>query len=269
MAGALGIALGYLAGSSLIAHAAGDADFQDSRWKVTQLGTEDVGMAGDLHFDKDRMSGASACNFFGAQYSFAGESGLTIKIDRMTRKGCSGEALRLEKGYIEALEKVRSYTFADTDHTVLDLKGEDGEVVARLAKQAQFTLEGTHLKVVSYLFDGGLYNVNPGSKPTVRFTDGKIIGDTGCTRFEGTYELTETTVKIKLNRPFSKVAKCPEDDIQQDRMVLENLELTNRFDNGRNLIRLLHPEKEWAVLWLALDLNPSKKTSEAFVPKEN
>ncbi|MEO1206911.1 MAG: META domain-containing protein [Pseudomonadota bacterium] len=260
----LAMAFGLVVAGEKASHAADDAfDFKGTRWKVTQLGPKDVGMAGDLHFDRERVDGASACNFFGGRYEFSGENGLTISVDRVTRKGCSGEALDLERGYLEALSKVQAYAFGDAEKSVLELKGEDGAVVARLQTQETFALEGTRLKVVSYLFEEGLYNVNPGTKPTLYFADGKIKGDTGCTRFTGTYTLTEATVKVVLDQPLSKAETCPPKDVRQDKMVLENLQAAARFDTGRNLIRLLHPEKDWAMLWIAKDFSAPAEPGKA------
>ncbi|MEL7047863.1 MAG: META domain-containing protein, partial [Pseudomonadota bacterium] len=221
--------IGLMAAASLaVPTATAFEGFEGTRWRVIQLGEKVVGMAGDLHFDKDRVGGASACNFFSGKSTFADKDGLKVEVDRMTRKGCSGEALELERGYLAVLESVRSYAFEDDAKTVLVLKGEDDVLLAKLRPIVQFKLENTPLKVVSYLFDGGLYNVTPGTKPVMAFKNGKVSGNTGCTKFEGTYERKEQTVKIVLERPFAKAESCPEDDVQQDRMVLENLELTTR-----------------------------------------
>lgn len=241
----------------------GTFDFTGTRWRVTGVGGKDVSMAGDLHFETDLVDGASACNFFGGAFELGDGDGLQIKVNRMTRRGCSGDALELERSYLEALAAVRGYRFLDEANEKLSLLDAEGNAVAQLERKHGFQLEGTPLKVVSYLFEDGLYSVKPGSKVTIRFAGGRMEGDTGCSLFSGHYEIAEATLKITLDMAVPKSEKCSDDLRRQDQAIIADLEKAARFDVGRNVIRLLQADRDWAVLWLAHDTDPEVPAGEA------
>lgn len=237
-------------------------DFAETRWRVVGVGGKAVTMAGDLHFEAGGVDGASACNFFGGAFETGPDQALVIKVDRMTRRGCSGDALELERAYLDALGSVRSYRFEDAEREKLVFLDESGATIAELARKHGFQLEGTPLKIVSYLFEDGLYSVKPGSKVTIRFAGGRMEGDTGCSLFSGHYDIAETTVKITLDMAVPKSEKCAEDLQQQDQAILAALEAAARYDVGRNVIRFLQAERDWAVLWLAQDTDPQVPAGE-------
>jgi len=249
--------------------AAAAAGLDKTRWRIDWLAGSEAGMAGDMHFEGNRIDGATACNFYSANIetgdagpSASGGSGsegrkpakgqLTIEVDRMTRKGCSGEAFELERGLVEAMKSTAAY---ERQGDRLVLSDEAGKPVLKMTLKPTFTLERTPLKIISYLHDGGLYNVEPGSKPTIRFANGKVSGQTGCTRFEGQYRLDGETVNIAIEKTEPLTDPCTEGMEQQDTSILKGFDTIGRFDEGRNLIRLLRADKDWAVLWLALDLS--------------
>lgn len=225
---------------------------EGSRWRVTGLDGKPVGMAGDLHFDGNRVDGATACNFFGAAVTFAGADGVGFAVDRMTRKGCSGEALDLERRYLEVLAAARGY---ELDGDSLKLRGENGQELAMLSRKPVFDLERTDLKIVSYLFDGGLYSVTPGSKPVVRFEDGRFKGSTGCSTFEGSYTLDGTAISANVESQEAAAEPCSANMTKQDKSIIEAFGKVVKMERGRNVIRMLQAEKDWAVLWLALDID--------------
>lgn len=237
-------------------------DFEGSRWHVVGVNGKIVAMAGDLHFEADRVDGASACNFFGGGFETGTGETLRIDVTRMTRRGCSGEALELERAYLEALKSVRRYGFSDDAHEKLVFLDEAGANIAELERKHAFHIEGTPLKVVSYLYQDGLYSVKPGSKVTIRFAGGRMEGDTGCSLFSGNYEIAGDTIKITLDMAVPRSEKCAESLQRQDQAVIANLEAAARFDVGRNVIRLLQADRDWAVLWLAQDMNPVEPAGE-------
>lgn len=226
--------------------------FDGSRWRVVGLNGENVGMAGDLHFDGPRVDGATSCNFFGARATFSGKSGLAFDLDRMTRKACSGEAFKLEKDYTEALRKVRKYVLSGDSLRLLD---EEGGEVLLLTRKPLFDLEGTDLKIVSYLKDGGLYSVKPGTMPTLRFEKGRLKGEAECMSYKGSYKIEGSTIAVKIEDTSVTDTDCEADLMEQERAIIANFEQAVRFDRGRNIIRLLQAENDWAVLWLAQNTN--------------
>lgn len=226
------------------------ADLEGSRWRVIGLDEKQLGMAGDLHFDGDRADGATSCNFFSAATTFSDPNEVRFKVDRITRKGCSGEALELERRYIEVLGAVRGY---ELDGDSLKLRDENGRELALLSRKPIFDLEGSDLKIVSYLFDGGLHSVAPGSKPVVRFENGRFSGSTGCSTFEGSYALDGTEVSAKVESQSAGAEACAANMTKQDKAIVDAFAKVVKLERGRNVIRLLQAEKDWAVLWLALD----------------
>ncbi len=239
----------FLAAGPTIA-AAQVSDLEGSRWRVTGLNGKSVGMAGDLHFDGNRVDGATACNFFAAEVTSAGANQVRFTVNRMTRKGCSGEALDLERGYLEVLGAVHRY---ELDGDSMKLRDEEGRELAMLSRKPVFYLEGTNLKIVSYLFDGGLYSVTPGSNPVVRFEAGRFKGFTGCSSFEGGYTLDGTAVSAKVASQEAASEPCAANVTRQDKAIVEAFGKVVKLERGRNVIRLLQSEQDWAVLWLALD----------------
>lgn len=245
------------------------------RWQVTALGAKAVGLAGDVTFDAPgdasrdasgnadgqpgsagRLTGASACNFFGGRYQFGAGDRLAIMIDRTTRRGCSGRALDLERRYLEALKSVARFDFKDDGSGILLLKDADERVLASLVAVPELQLEGTPLRVVSYLKDGGLYSVNPGPPPTLRFQDGKLSGATACGPLNGRYRIDGRELSVDLDDEDPAVLRsgaCSADDRTQHNAIRDALVRGQRIDVARNVLRLMLADKGWAALWLARD----------------
>lgn len=230
------------------AMAGATSDKLATRWEVATLAGAPAVPGGDITFENGNVSGATACNLYGGTFATAGEDGLTITLGRMTRRGCSGEAMQRERALIEAFEATRRFRMSAE---ALVLLAADGKELATFKKVGNAALEGPKHKIVSFLRDGGLHSTVAGSGASVTFKGGRIELATGCRTFSGVYRLVEGKLEIEeLTELARQQDPCPAELTDQDAGIIDALPLATGFDTARNLIRLLEPEKGWAVLWI-------------------
>lgn len=239
--------------SSKDATAAEPDGLGQKRWLIIELAGKSVGMGGDLIFRDGRVSGASACNFFSGETKFTGPGQLSVEVDRMTRRGCSGEALEVERAYFDTLKTVTSFKFTDDTRLRLELQSGDKKTLAVLVAEPEFKLENSPLKIVSYLFDGGLYGILNEQKATLRFRDGAVSGDTGCRAFSGSYERNGNALSVKIDQPLQEPRTCSAPEKRQDGAIIAHLQQGGELLRERSVIRLVNPETEDALLWIASD----------------
>ncbi len=221
-------------------------------WRVTGFADGPSKLAGDIRFDAGEVSGATSCNFFGGTYAVDDGGRLTIKLGRMTRRGCLGEAAETERHYLEAIEKTERYV---RDGETLRFAASDGTAVAHLALAPTIALTGGRQKIVSYLHDGGLYSVAPDSGPWLKLANGRLEGATGCAPLGGSYIEDGTTIRIMLEAKVAQGDGCTGSLARQDAAIRAALPLAGTFDTNRNLIRLLQADGATAVLWLTPEEN--------------
>ncbi|MDX2287534.1 MAG: META domain-containing protein [Hyphomicrobiaceae bacterium] len=244
---ALAVAMMATALPTLTAAQAADG-LDGTFWRVTGFADGPSRLAGDIKFEAGQVSGATSCNFFGGTYTIGPDDRLTIKLGRMTRRGCTGEAAEAERLFIDAMEKTAGFA---RDSNTLRLSALDKSILAHLTTAPVHALVGTRQKIVSYLHKGGLYSVAPGSEPWLHLRDGRLEGSTGCTPLAGTYVDTGTSLSITLEAAIAPPADCSEPSLaRQDTAIRAALPLAGTFDSNRNLIRLLQPDGETAVMWL-------------------
>lgn len=222
------------------------SELEGIHWRFTQLGNKNVGIAGDIRFENGAISGATACNHFGGTYKRSGTIGISIKVGRMTRRGCSGPAAELERGVLEALAKTNSFKLNSGGLALRDSE----TTVASLTPMAIQGLESGPLKIVSFLKDGGLHSIPVERQTQIKFSGGKFEGNTGCTTVTGTYTIDGDKIAIKVAGAKAAKSPCPDEFTDQDAAIRANLAKSYRFDSYRNLIRVLQQENDWAVLWL-------------------
>lgn len=221
-----------------------------TRWQVATLGGAPAEPGGDITFEGEDVSGATACNLFGGSFARSGTDGLTITLGRMTRRGCGGVAAERERALIEAFSATRSYGI---DGKTLTLKDAGGIAVATFIEVGNASLEGPRHKIVSFLLDGGLHSVVSGSGAAIAFKDGRITGATGCRAFSGYYRFRDGKLEIdEVTITEKTVDPCPEELKDQDEGIMAALPLARGFDATRNLVRLLE-EQGSAVLWITPD----------------
>ncbi|MDX2257777.1 MAG: META domain-containing protein [Hyphomicrobiaceae bacterium] len=234
------------------AHASAALD--GSYWRVTALSAEVSTLAGDIRFKNGEITGATSCNFFDGTYDADAQGKLELTIGRMTRRGCSGEALDLERQFVEAMGKAARYV---RNGESLELISAEGTRVAVLAAMPVIDIEGRRLKIVSYLHEGGLYSIAPDSAAWLRLEAGKLTGATGCAEFSGSYSrmgdrMTVSAAPLPPEAGTSPAA-CEGQLARQHAAILADLPLVGTFDTNRNLLRLLDGNAERALFWLTPD----------------
>lgn len=219
------------------------------RWSVSTLGGKPAAPAGDIRFQGGEISGATACNFFGGTFAAKADGSLTITVQRMTRRGCSGEAALREKAFLEAMASTRRYL---ADGSMLELMDEGGGILAELTAARDAALAGPRHKIVSYLHDGGLYSTSPDAVAHLQLSDETFQGSTGCTRFSGTFSIDGDVVRLVVTQrePEPGMSPCPQTLLRQDTSILAALAQAAHYDADRNLVRLLERDKARAVLGL-------------------
>lgn len=222
----------------------------DARWSVATLAGKPASRAGDISFSGGEVSGATSCNFFRGTARRSPPHDLEIIVGMMTRRGCSGEAAELEREFLHVMARTHSFR---VDGDTLSLADSSGTTMAVLKRAERAQLEGQRHKIVSYLSNGGLYSIRPGSNPTITLANGKITGSTGCRRFHGHYALKGDTLEITAIESAPSATTCNDGNVDQDEGILAAVPKARTFDTNRNLIRLLETADGAAVLWITPD----------------
>lgn len=249
LAAALTLGIAFLAGLAPEAADAGPHDL-DARWTVATFAGKPAPRAGDISFSGSEVSGATSCNFFRGTAKRSAPRDLEIIVGMMTRRGCSGEAAEFERTFLHVLARTSSFSI---DGDTLSLADASGTSLAVFNRAARARLEGQRHKIVSYLSNGGLYSIRPGSSPTITLNNGKIAGSTGCRPFQGRYALKGDTLEISALEPASSTETCNQGVADQDNGILAALPKATTFDTNRNLIRLLENSDGAALLWITPD----------------
>jgi len=219
------------------------------RWTITALfGKVPATPAGDISFDPiaGLINGATACNFFRGAFRSTPQV-LTLKVTKMTRRACIGDAIEHERAFLDAISKTATYRI-DTDRLILTAT--DGAPLAELIRTPDAALEGPRHQIVSYLKDGGLYSILRQTGATLTLNNGRIEGNTGCRPFTATYTLDGEELSITNVTPAQTLAPCAENVRNQDEGILAGLPDITTYDTSRNLIRLLKEPAGAAVLWI-------------------
>jgi heat shock protein HslJ len=175
-----------------------------------------------LVFDQDGVGGRAACNQYFGQFEVNGDS-ITITGLGQTEMGCDPAIMDSEAAYLAALARADTITI---DGDTLLLEGEGVELsFERSAPVPTADLNGT-VWVLDGLVDGDAVSSTMGDRATLElFTDGSLIGSTGCRDLNGTYEVDGSSISVsQLNADD----ECSQDVEAQDKHVVSVIE--NGFD---------------------------------------
>jgi heat shock protein HslJ len=195
-----------------------------------------------LAFTDDQVSGTAACNGYGAGYTISG-SEIRLTGPGATEMACIPEDIMdLERVYLSALPRVRS--FSATDET-LTLAGEGVELVfAALPPVPTAELTGT-VWVLESMIQGETVSSVEGDRATLElFTDGSMLGSTGCRGLHGRFAVSGAEVQMP---EMAAEGECPTDLQAQDahvvnvlgdgfRVVVEGQSLTLSDPDGSGLV---------------------------------
>ena len=206
--------------------------FEGIQWQLTS-GTVDGEQLDppDTHpitvlFAEGRVSGTASCNGYGGDYSSDGAE-LEIGQLAMTEMACSPpEAMTAEFLYGSALPRV---TRVATTSEEMFLSGEGVDLAfTALPPVPDAELRGT-VWVLESMISGDAVSSVADERATLEFfSDGSVLGDTGCRGFGGAYEIAGS--EIVIGDLGSDGHQCEANLADQDRRVLSVLESPMRAD---------------------------------------
>lgn len=169
--------------------------------------------------DGDQISGTAACNGYGGTYQID-DGVFQITGIAVTEMACMPvEAMESERAFLEALLNVDGTAVADGK---LVMTGSRAEMVfGQLEPVPTAELTGT-VWVLDGLIQGDTVSSVSGERATLEFfTDGSLIGSTGCRTLVGSYRTSGAEVSFTN---FSANGDCPAELVEQDSRVISSLE---------------------------------------------
>ena len=145
-----------------------------------------------LSLTDEGAGGTAACNGYGGMYEIAGAQ-ITFSELLGTEMACVDEGvMESEQSYLGGLLLVNTFSMTEDS---LTLSGEEVELVfAALPPLPTAELTGT-VWVLESLIDGDAASSVNGDRATLElFTDGSMLGSTGCRSLHGTYTVTGAEV---------------------------------------------------------------------------
>jgi heat shock protein HslJ len=167
-----------------------------------------------LTIEDGTLSGRAACNGYGGTYTLA-SGRLTLGDLAWTEMACMPtDVMTSEADYLAALIRVDTVEMGSS----LSLTGDDAELVfAALDPVPVSDLVGT-VWVLDSLIQGDAVSSVGGERATLElFTDGSLIGSTGCRSLRGEYVVSGATVSFTT---FGADGECPVDLKDQDSLVV-------------------------------------------------
>jgi heat shock protein HslJ len=171
-----------------------------------------------LSFTEDGAGGTAACNGYGGSYSISGDT-ITFSELSQTEMACfPEETMESEQRYLEALTRVETISLTEER---LTLSGEDTELtLAKLPPVPTSELTGM-VWVLDGLVTGDTVSSVSGDRATLElFSDGSMLGSTGCRTLNGRYVISGA--QVVLNE-LGAEGDCPAELQEQDNLVVSVL----------------------------------------------
>ena len=168
-----------------------------------------------LTIDAETASGTAACNGYGGSYTTE-DGGITFSEFGATAMACvPEETMASESAYLEALTRATTVTVtADT----LTLTGDGVELsFSDLPPVPTADLTNT-VWVLESLIEGDSASNAGGERATLElFTDGSMLGSTGCRNLHGRYVVSGSEVQM---HEMAAEGVCPQELEAQDGQVV-------------------------------------------------
>jgi len=229
----------------------GSSDPTRSAWEL-ESGTLDdgpisivVGHPITLSFTEDSAGGTAACNGYGGAYTISGLE-LTFAPPAVTEMACMPEeVMESEARYLAALVRVSNFSMAEEK---LTLTGEGVELIfAELPPVPTAELTDT-VWVLDSLVDDDAVSSVMGDRATLElFTDGSVIGSTGCRTFTGRYSISGADVVLT---DLSLQGECPAELQDQDDQVVTVLGDGFRVETEGEILTV-SPGKDQGLIYTA------------------
>lgn len=216
------------------------SDFSDSvkgTWRMTSgvVDREDIPVLDDhpitISFEDDRVTGTAACNSYSGTYQLSG-SGISFDGLAMTEMACFPDhVMRAESMYADAITRVDTVTLDNG----LILSGEGVELVFEALEPApDAELTNTVWVLDGMIEDGAVATPVLDTRASLEFfTDGSMLGDTGCRPFVGRY--TVSGAEVILTEMTADGQQCEPELSDQDNHFLAVLgdRFTFRIEGDR------------------------------------
>lgn len=168
-----------------------------------------------LTIEGDTVGGIAACNSYGGSYTLS-NGVITFSAFSQTEMACfPEEAMASESAYLQALSRTTSASVTDDS---LTLPGEGVELVfSQLPPVPTADLTNT-VWVLDGLIDGDSVSSVAGERASLEiYTDGSMIGSTGCRSLHGVYAISGSEVTMT---EFLARGECADPAVQaQDDQV--------------------------------------------------
>ncbi len=146
-----------------------------------------------LTFEDGRYSGTAACNGYGGEFTTR-DGTIALTGMSITEMACpEGQVMTSESEFIDAMGRVREFAVKDG----LRLKGKEVDLTfVALPPVPTQDLLGT-VWVLKTLIDGEVASSVGGERATLElFTDGSMLGSTGCRTLHGEYRVSGARVAV-------------------------------------------------------------------------
>lgn len=167
-----------------------------------------------INFDDGDVTGTASCNGYGGTYELNGSS-IDMGSLAMTEMACfPDETMTAEQMFAVAITRVDLVSL----DSHLTLSGEGVELTFEAIEPVPTSDLTNTVWVLDSLIDGEAVSSVEGERATLElFTDGSILGGTGCRLLTGHYEIEGAEV---LFTEFSAKGECPSELTAQDGHVV-------------------------------------------------
>lgn len=199
-----------------------------------------------LSLTEDGAGGTSACNSYSGEYVFADDRiGFSELIQ--TGVGCMPAIMESERVYLEGLTRVDRFSMGEED---LRLSGEGVELVfVALPPVPDAGLTST-VWVLDGLVRGDSVSSVGGDRATLEmFSDGSLLGSTGCRSLSGNYVVTGGAVSVT---GLETGGTCPAELTEQDALVVRVLSDGFIAEVQGNTLTLTSPD-DLGLVYLGAD----------------
>ncbi len=195
---------------------------------------------------EDRIGGFAGCNTYFGPFAVDGDQ-LDIGPLGATTRACSDPELNEQEfTFLEALDSATAFEFVSNSELEL---ADNGGVTMAFEKIDPAPLEGTQWELMTYNNgNNALVSVNPDSRITAFFENGKLNGSAGCNNYSGGYEIEGNNIEI--GPLASTMMMCPDPGIMdQEQLYLAALGSAASYKILANRLELLNGEGATAAIY--------------------
>jgi heat shock protein HslJ len=217
-------------------------------WALTTLYGQPAieGTEVSMGISEDRIGGFAGCNTYFGPFAVDGDQ-LDIGPLGATTRACLDPDLNAQEfTFLDALDSATSFEFVSISELEL---ADDRGVTMTFEKIDPAPLEGTQWELMTYNNgNNALVSVNPDSRVTAFFENGKLNGSAGCNNYSGAYEVEGNNMEI--GPLASTMMMCPDPDImEQEQLYLGALGSAVFYKILANRLELINGEGATAAMY--------------------